>query len=84
MFEYTIEHGLVKDTDDFYQNKHLNSNLLAVNFTQYRDEEIYEALYQANMRLIKRYNEVQMEKSERICRDLYYNKNAGFREFRQT
>lgn len=84
LFEYAIEHGLVKDTDDFYQNKHLNSDLLAVNFTQYTDEEIYEALYQANMRLIKRYNEVQMEKSEKICRDLYYNKNAGFRGFRQT
>lgn len=84
LFEYAKEHGLVKDTDDFYQNKHLNSDLLAVNFTKYSDEEIYAALYHANMRLIKRYNEVQMEKSEKICKDLYYNKNAAFRGFRQT
>lgn len=84
LFEYAIEHGMVKDTDDFYQNKHLNSDLLAVNFTQYSDGEIYEALYHANIRLIKRYNEVQMLASERICKDLYYNKNVAFRGFRQT
>lgn len=84
LFTYAVEHGLVRDTEDFYKNKHVNSDLLAVNFTQYSDEEVYEALYHANMRLIKRYSEIQMEKSEKICRDLYYNKNAAFRGFRQT
>lgn len=84
LFEYAVEHGLVKDTEDFYENKHLNSDLLAVNFTKYSDEEIYEALYRANMRLIKKYNQVQMEKAEEICKDLYYNKNSAFRGFRQT
>lgn len=84
LFEYAIEHGMVKDTEDFYENKHVNSDLLAVNFTQYSDEEVYEALYRANMRLIKRYSGVQMEMSERLCKDLYYNKNAAFRGFRQT
>lgn len=84
LFEYAIEKGLVKDTADFYENKHTNSDLLSINFTQYTDEEVYEALYQANMRLIHRYQELQMENSTRICDDLYHNKNAAFRGFRQS
>lgn len=84
LFEYAIEKGLIKDTQDFYENKHLNSDLLAVNFTRYTDEEVYEALYKANMKLIHRYMEVQSAASEKICKDLYYNKNAEFRGFRQS
>lgn len=83
LFEYALEKGLVKSTEDFYENKHVNSDLLAVNFTQYSDEEIYEALYHANMRLIAKYQEVQSENAAKICKDLYYNKNAAFRGFRQ-
>lgn len=84
LFEYAKEKGLVESTEDFYENKHLNSDLIAVNFTQYTDEEVYEALYHANMKLIDKYQEVQREHSSRICKDLYYNKNAAFRGFRQS
>lgn len=84
LFQYAIDHGLVKDTEDFYENKHTNSDLIAVNFTQYSDEEVYEALYKANMKLIQRYQEIQSEKSEAVCKDLYYNRNAAFRGFRTT
>ena len=48
LLDYAIEKGLIKDTEDFYEHKHLNSDLLAVNITQYSDEEIYDALYKAN------------------------------------
>lgn len=84
LFEYAKEHGLVKDTEDFYENKHTNSDLLSINFTQYSDEEIYDALYHANMRLINKYTEVQQKNFESVCRDLYYNRNSNFRGFRQT
>ena len=84
LFEYALEHNLVESTQDFYENKHLNSDLIAVNFTKYTDEEVYDALYHANLRLIERYQEIQRENSEKICRDLYYNKNAAFRGYRQT
>lgn len=84
LFEYAIEHGLVKDTADFYENKHINSDLLSVNFTRHSDDEVYEALYHANMRLIQKYQEVQQERFERSCQDLYYNKNSAFRGFRQS
>lgn len=84
LFDYAVEKGLVKDAEDFYENKHLNSDLLAVNFTKYSDDEIYQKLYEANMKLISRYMEVNQAAMERVCRDLYYNKNDTFRGFRQT
>lgn len=84
LFDYAVENGLLKDVEDFYENKHLNSDLLSVNFTQYTDDEIYNALYNANMKLIKKYQEIQSETSARICADLYLNRNASFRGFRQT
>ena len=73
LFDYAIEHGLLKDTADFYENKHTNSDLLAVNFTKHSDEEIYKKLYEANMRLIDCYLEVQAEAYKKTCAELYFN-----------
>ncbi len=84
LFDYAIEHGLLKDTADFYENKHINSDLIAVNFTKYSDDEVHQKLYEANMRLIRRHLEVQAEGYEKICKDLYYKKNEAFRGFRPT
>lgn len=84
LFNYAIEKGLIKDVEDFYENKHLNSDLLSVNFTKNSDDEIYEALYKANNKLIQRYIEIQKNNMESVCKDLYYNKNIEFRGFRQT
>lgn len=84
LFEYAINKGLIKDVEDFYENKHLNSDLLSVNFTRYTDDEVYEALYKANTILINRHLQVQKENMEKVCKDLYYNKNTNFRGFRQT
>lgn len=84
LFQYAIDKGLLKDTEDFYENKHVNSDLLAVNFTQYTDEEVHRKLYEANMKLIERYLEVQKKHYEETCRDLYLNRDVNFRGFRQT
>lgn len=84
LFTYAVEHGMIKDVADFYENIHVNSDLLSVNFTQYSDEAVYNALYKANMKLIEKYQNVQTEKAAQICKDLYINKNALFRGFRQT
>ena len=32
LYYYAIENGLLKDCEDFYENKHTNSDLLAINF----------------------------------------------------
>ena len=84
LFDIAVQRRLIKDVADFYENKHTNSDLLCVNFTKNTDEEIYQALYEANMKLIRRYYEVQNMASKDICYDLYMKKDASFRGFRQT
>lgn len=75
---------MLKDTEDFYENKHTNSDLIAVNFTQYSDEEVYKKLYEANMKLISKYIEVQENNYRKECEKLYFERNAAFRGFRHT
>lgn len=84
LFDYAIEKHLVKDTEDFYENLHKNSDLISINFTKYSDEEVYQALYNANVKLINRHIELNKKHYEKICMDLYMNKNANFRGFRTT
>lgn len=84
LFDIAVERGLVKDTGDFYENKHTNSDLISINFTKNTNEEIYEALYKANMKLINRHMEVVHEKNKEICDKLYHQKDITFRGFRQT
>lgn len=84
LFKYAIEKGLLKDTKDFYENKHVNSDLLSVNFTALTDEEFYEALLHANEALIKNTFKKREEDMLRRARDLYLNRNTNFRGFRQT
>lgn len=82
LFDIAVEKGLLKDTADFYENKHVNSDLLSVNFTQYTDDELHQALYDANMKLIENYIKNQSKGYEKNCRDLYFRHNATFRGFR--
>ncbi len=84
LFEYALQNNLLNGTEDFYTNKHKNSDLLSVNFTKYKDEEIYEKLNWANKILISRHIEIQKENMMTLCDDLYLNKNDKFRGFRQT
>lgn len=84
LYHYAIEKGLLKDAADFYENKHCNSDLLAVNFTQYSDEEVYRKLYESNLKLINHYVDFERKGYERTCRNLYFNKDASFRGFRST
>lgn len=82
LFDYAVEKGLIKDTKDFYENKHTNSDLMACNFTKYTDEEVYEKLYEVNMKLIKSYQDSSNERMEKVCKNLYFNQDASFRGFR--
>ncbi len=84
LYYYAIEKGLLKDCEDFYENKHLNSDLLAINFTDMSDDEFHQCLLDANGRLIKNYFQNKLSASLGQARKLYLEKNAGFRGFRQT
>jgi len=84
LYYHAIEKGLLKDCADFYENKHLNSDLLAVNFTDLTDEEFYSELSKANKTLINNYYTVQSRDSLKNVDNLYINKDISFRGFRQT
>ncbi len=84
LYYYAIEKGLLKDCKDFYENKHINSDLLAVNFTNLTDDEFHKALFEANKILINKYYDSQNKKViENACK-LYFDKDVSFRGFRQT
>jgi radical SAM superfamily enzyme YgiQ (UPF0313 family) len=84
LYYYAIEKGLLKDCEDFYENKHLNSDLLAVNFTNMSDEEFHGSLLDANSRLITNYFQKTLSLSLEDAKKLYLDKNTNFRGFRQT
>jgi len=82
LYYRALDQGLLKDCEDFYENKHLNSDLLAVNFTELSDDEFYKVLHDANKRLIKNYYKKKTELVLKELNDLYKTRNTGFRGFR--
>lgn len=84
LYYYAIEKGLLGGIEDFYEQKHVNSDLLTVNFTNLTDEEFYAALLKANEVLLANYYEAQKQQMLHIEHDLYINKDADFRGFRTT
>ncbi len=82
LYYYAIEKGLLKDAEDFYEHKHLNSDLLAVNFTDMTDDDFHVALFDANKTLIESYYKNAQEKTIARARKLYLEKDTAFRGFR--
>jgi radical SAM superfamily enzyme YgiQ (UPF0313 family) len=82
-----IEMGLLdKDNpcEDFYENKHLNSDLICCNFTELSDEEFYECLRWANQTLMKNYFDRQRNSTLKQIDHLYKAKDVSFRGFRHN
>lgn len=84
LYYYAIEKGLLKDCEDFYENKHLNSDLMAVNFTNLTDDEFHAALYEVNAKLLSNYFEKKLKSQHDVARRLYLDRDPNFRGFRQT
>ena len=72
------------DVDDFYKNKHVNSDLLSVNFTDLTDDEFYQALCEANKVLLTNYYDALKKRALSKELDLYANRDVAFRGFRAT
>ena len=84
LYYYAIEKALLKDVADFYEHKHVNSDLLSVNFTDTSDEEFHKLLFEANKTLLENYYKHQLEHQINTAKKLYFEKDAIFRGFRQT
>jgi len=84
LYYYAIEKGLLKDVEDFYENKHLNSDLVAVNFTDLSNEEFHKCLLDANSKLATNYFQKKLKSTIKQAQKLYLENDTGFRGFRQT
>lgn len=84
LYDYAIQKGLLKDCEDFYENKHTNSDLMSINFTKLTDEEFYSALYEANEKLFNNYFKKTLIGNLEELKKLYFERNANFRGFRHS
>ena len=84
LYYHAIEKGLLKDVADFYENKHINSDLLSVNFTQLSDEEFYQVLCEANKTLLKNYYDHMLKAALEQTERLYLSKDVTFRGYRHS
>jgi radical SAM superfamily enzyme YgiQ (UPF0313 family) len=84
LYYYAIRKGLLKDCADFYEQKHINSDLMAVNFTDLTDDEFHLSLCEANIRLLQNYHEKKLSSMIATTKKLYMEKDASFRGFRQS
>ena len=84
LYDEAVANGQIKDCEDFYLNKHVNSDLLAVNFTKLSDDEFHMALYNANQVLLENYAKKSKLKQNQLLQQLYVEKDASFRGFRQS
>lgn len=82
LYYYAIKKGLLRDCEDFYEHKHINSDLLSVNFTKLSDEEFHKELEMANEILIRNYYQKKTEETLEKARRLYQEKDKTFRGFR--
>ncbi|MBF0332678.1 MAG: B12-binding domain-containing radical SAM protein [Alphaproteobacteria bacterium] len=82
LYEHAIRMGLIEDCADFYERKHTNSDLLTVNFTELGDDAFYEALEDANRRLLTNYHDKRLKAGLDEVTRLYRERNAAFRGFR--
>jgi radical SAM superfamily enzyme YgiQ (UPF0313 family) len=70
--------------EDFYERKHLNSDLICTNFTELSDDEFYDALNWANQTLMKNYFDKQKKSTLEQIDRLYTEKDVSFRGFRHN
>ena len=82
LYNLAIKKGLIKDIEDFYENKHRNSDLLTCNFTDMSDDEFYECLFWANNIILDNYVNHLRDKNKEVLENLYHDKNSNFRGFR--
>ena len=85
LYYYAIEKGFIKDCEDFYENVHMNSDLVAVNFIQdeMSTEEMHLALCDANKTLLKHYYDRLYNNMADETDKLYKELNSEFRGYRQ-
>ncbi len=84
LYEHAIAQGMLSGPEEFYESRHVNSDLLSVNFTELSDAEFHKALLEANKTLLENYYAYQLADQLKVAERLYTSGDATFRGFRQT
>ncbi len=84
LYDDAIKAGLLEGPEDFYENKHKNSDLLTVNFTDIPDKDFHEALWRANNQLIWNYSDKRAQRVVNQGERLYMKGDTSFRGFREV
>lgn len=84
LFAEAVRQGKVRDVADFYEQKHVNSDLVAINMTELSDDEFHAALLDANTRLVEAYYRLKTDAAVAELRELYSGQNRDWRGFRHT
>jgi radical SAM superfamily enzyme YgiQ (UPF0313 family) len=84
LYYNAINQGLLEGPEDFYENKHLNSDLIAVNFMEMSDGEAYKLLYEANKELLKDHYGNICSNAIEAHRRLYIEGDVTFRGIRHA
>ncbi len=84
LYHYAIENRLLKDVAEFYEYRHINSDLLSANFTNLPEEEFHKVLMEANTALLGNYYRKKCDQAVSVAKNLYLNKDANFRGYRQS
>lgn len=82
LFNISIKKGMVRDIEDFYENKHLNSDLFTCNFMNISEDEAYKLLHWANLTLITDHLSRTQMNYQKQLHDLYVCHNPDFRGWR--
>jgi radical SAM superfamily enzyme YgiQ (UPF0313 family) len=82
LFNEAIEKGLIKDVNDFYENKFHNSDFLSINFTCIPTEDANRMLFEANKELYLDYVSKQQKKTLKVAENLYIRNDYSFRGWR--
>lgn len=83
LYYAAIERGLLTGPEDFYE-KHINLELLTVNFTDIPDDEFYQLLYDTNKEIIEDYYTHMTDQTIEEFRKAYYEKDYSYRGARHA
>ena len=84
LYKQAIEQGLLEGPEDFYERKHVNSDLFTVNFMDIPTEEAHKWLYRANKALVGNYLEKRKDRQMDGARKMYLEGKTDFRGFRDV
>ncbi len=84
LYYHAIGTGKLKGIEDFYENKHKNSDLPAVNFMNIPDQTVNTCLLYTNKILLENYHNHKFSEQVSQFERLYLHNDITFRGLRQT